>query len=113
MLIQSYCHSGSKIVLVSVLHSPEALGLEDVKRNDKIQTLDLTEDVPGYNHTSIIRDLEGIRTWILSACERAGRGVQVYIDAIDLLAEDYGTVSGAIKLVKDVVKRLSGLKGQS
>jgi hypothetical protein len=107
----SYSCSGSNIVLVSVLHSPEALGLEDIKRNEKIQSLDLTQHVPGYNHTSAIRDMEGIRTWILSACERAGRGVQVFIDAIDILAEDYGTASGAIKLVKDVVKCLSGLKG--
>ena len=113
MLILSYPHSGSNIVLVSVLHSPQALGLEDSKHNGKTQCLDLTGDVPGYNHTSAIRDMEGIRSWILSACERAGRGVQVYIDAIDILAEDYGNVSGAVKLVKDVLKCVSGLKGQS
>jgi hypothetical protein len=95
-----------------VLHSPEALGLEDIKQNSKIQSLDLTEHVPGYNHTSAIQNIEGIRNWIVSACERAGRGVQVYLDAVDILAEDYGTTSGAIKLVKDVVKTVSGLKGR-
>jgi hypothetical protein len=110
-LTRSYDRSGSNIVLVSVLHSPEVLGLENVKQNARVQSLDLTEHVPGYNHTSTIQDMEGIRTWIISACERAGRGVQVYIDAIDLLAEDYGTLSGAVKLVKDVIKFVSGLKG--
>lgn len=45
--------------------------------------------------------------------EALGRGAQVYIDALDVLAEDYGTMQGAVGLVKSILKALSDLKGNS
>lgn len=97
------------------MHRPEFLGIDEVAGTSTIRVLDLTNTIPGFPSSSQIKaisTIEDIKSWILASCKELGRSVQVYIDDIDTLAEDYGSVSAIAKMVKDVVKTLAGLKGQ-
>jgi hypothetical protein len=43
--------------------------------------------------------------------DELGRGVQVYIDALDVLVEDWDAAGRAVRLVKSLLKDLRGFKG--
>lgn len=45
------------------------------------------------------------------AVDQLGRGVQVYIDALDVLVEDYASPSRGIKIIKTVLQSLRAQKG--
>ena len=108
-------HSDSPIVLVSAVYPPEFLGLADAAGSPSIKVLDLTNNIPGFPSSSKakqVNTLDDIKTWIVDACKGLGRGVQVYIDDVNTLAEDYRSSAAVIKMVKEIVKMVSGLKGQ-
>lgn len=111
----------TSVAFVCVLHPPASYGL--TSQNARI--LDLTDLT--YDSTSPFQRLE---TWLTTTgkhrastlCVRVGlivfvvvdqlgRGVQVYIDALDVLAEDWDATGRAVKLVKTLLKTLRGLKG--
>lgn len=100
-------------MLVSVLHDPAFLGLANATGSSSIRVLDLTNQVPGFTTSTVSnKSLADIKSWITTALKELGRGVQVYIDDVDVLAEDYGSSSAVVKMVKDIIRDLSGLKGQ-
>jgi hypothetical protein len=105
---------------VCVLHPPASYGL--TPQNARI--LDLTDSA--YDSASPFERLE---TWLMSTgkqcsqlsspivadafvlVDELGRGVQVYIDALDVLVEDWDAAGRAVRLVKNLLKSLRGLKG--
>lgn len=48
---------------------------------------------------------------IFWAVEEQGRGVQVFIDALDVLVEDYAAPARGVRIIKTLLQRLRGLKG--
>lgn len=115
-------HTQSKqpVVLVSVLNPPSSVG---AVASSTTKILDLTCQIPGLpldsqqgQEAPAAQSLEWITQWIVESSRQLGRGVQVFIDAIDVLGEDYegngGGVYGIGKMVKMVVKTLSSLKGE-
>ncbi|KAI5450191.1 hypothetical protein NCC49_003340 [Naganishia albida] len=103
-LVRRNSESSTSVAFVCVLHPPASYGL--TKQNARI--LDLTDLT--YDSTSPFQRLE---TWLTTTVDQLGRGVQVYIDALDVLAEDWDATGRAVKLVKTLLKTLRGLKAPS
>lgn len=108
--------SDQPIAFLSVLHPPEVYGLPSSSSPANVKILDLTCSVPGYAGPSSAVDqpnsMEAVMAWLLNAVQTLGRRTQVFIDGLDTLAEDYGSLAGARKLVRDVLKAVSKLKGE-
>ncbi|KAJ9095302.1 hypothetical protein QFC21_005668 [Naganishia friedmannii] len=77
-----------------------------------VKVLDLTDDAETFyaEEEHGRGTLERVETWIKETIDILGRGVQVYIDGLDILAEDYDSSSGALKVVKKTLQIIRGLK---
>ncbi|KAJ9094809.1 hypothetical protein QFC20_006823 [Naganishia adeliensis] len=103
-LVRRNLESNTPAAFVCVLHPPVSYGL--TTQNARI--LDLTD--LAYDAASPFERLE---TWLRTTVDELGRGVQVYIDALDVLVEDWDAAGRAVRLVKSLLKDLRGLKAPS
>ncbi|KAJ9119305.1 hypothetical protein QFC24_005776 [Naganishia onofrii] len=104
------------IAFISVLHPPSAYGLNSSSADhSNVRVLDLTDDVEVFyaDDTDGKGSLGRVQTWIEESINSLGRGVQVYIDGLDILAEDYDSSSVALKIVKKTLQLIRGLKAPS
>ncbi|WVR07373.1 hypothetical protein IAU60_004414 [Kwoniella sp. DSM 27419] len=95
------------ITLVTVLHPPEALLPPDSSSSDRTRVIDLTGCVPGFGDDSG-SSLASIKDTILSPYS----GGQVFIDALDILAEDYSP-SAVLSLTRSILSAIKKAKAPS
>lgn len=116
--------SGQKAVLITALHSPSSI----LPSGSSSRVVDLTDSVPGYTEEGA--SLSELTGRIKAECEpskflnqsstsrtdhldtSAGEKVSIFIDALDILAEDYST-SGALRLFRDLLQLVKESKRQS
>ncbi|WWD18919.1 hypothetical protein CI109_103375 [Kwoniella shandongensis] len=100
-MIRRAISRGEEITLVTILNPPETILPPGSSSTTRTTVIDLTNDVPGYtddeSSTKVIKDK------ILSSYSSG----QIFIDALDLLAEDYSpsAVLGMVRNVLEVIKK--------
>ncbi|ORY35376.1 hypothetical protein BCR39DRAFT_585018 [Naematelia encephala] len=95
-------------LIVSVLQPPSQL-LPQAYDDRKVSLVDLTSSVPGYSGE---QDSSALLKRILDTYTSLPSGTQVFIDALDLLAEDYNP-SFAIRLVRSLLQSIKSSKAPS
>ncbi|WVQ74782.1 hypothetical protein IAR50_004388 [Cryptococcus sp. DSM 104548] len=101
-IIRRALSRGEEITVVGILNPPENYL---PKNATGVNTLDMTDSVPGYSSTSTASD---VRQRILSTY----RSGQIFIDALDVLAEDYSAAS-AVSLLRSLLETIRSLKAPS
>ena len=108
---------GRGSVLVTALHSSKAIQ----PRGSTSRLIDLTDSVPEYGTPT--EGLSGLEKRIRTECEvciyihesgwlvdeSAGEKASIYIDAIDILAEDY-SISGTMRLFRNLLQLVKDSK---
>ncbi|GHJ89463.1 hypothetical protein NliqN6_5865 [Naganishia liquefaciens] len=110
-LVRRNIADASPVAFVSVIHPPSTYGLDPSHTNVRI--LDLTDDAERYFTDSPRDTFSHLETWLRDTVDELGRGVQVYIDALDVLVEDYASFSRGVKVVKMVLQLLRTQKAPS
>ncbi|WWC63153.1 uncharacterized protein I303_105753 [Kwoniella dejecticola CBS 10117] len=98
---------GEEITLISILHSPETLlpNGSTSSASSKVNVIDLNSSISGYGDEETI---ESIKEKILSTYTSG----QIFIDALDILAEDYSS-SKALSLVRNILGIIKKAKAPS
>ncbi|OCF30640.1 hypothetical protein I316_07688 [Kwoniella heveanensis BCC8398] len=103
------------ITLISVLHAPQDLLPLDSSSSssDRTSIIDLTDSIPGYSDKKSgspngFDSLGQLADKVVSSYQ----GGQVFIDALDVLAEDYSP-SSAISFTRTLLKAIRNAKGPS
>ncbi|WVF72626.1 hypothetical protein IAT40_007444 [Kwoniella sp. CBS 6097] len=103
------------ITLISVLHPPEDLLPLDSSSSssDRTSIIDLTDSIPGYS-TSDSDSADGVTSLSQLSDEviSSYTGGQVFIDALDILAEDHSP-SSAISFTRTLLKAIRNAKAPS
>ncbi|WWC71698.1 uncharacterized protein I206_105656 [Kwoniella pini CBS 10737] len=98
---------GEEITLISILHPPETLlpiGSTSTS-SSKIRIIDLSNSISGYDS---VETIDSIKDKILSTYTSG----QIFIDALDILAEDYSP-SKVISLVRNLLNTIKKAKAPS
>ncbi|KAI9637244.1 uncharacterized protein MKK02DRAFT_43164 [Dioszegia hungarica] len=98
----------ASVLLICVLRPPSTYLPGVSGQSGFLEVVDLSDRVPGYGSS----DLEGIKAEILEAARRMGPKVEIYIDAVDVLAEDH-TSAGALSLIRSLLKQIKANKAPS
>ncbi|WVW85818.1 hypothetical protein I302_107856 [Kwoniella bestiolae CBS 10118] len=98
---------GEETTLISVLHPPEILlPPSSSSMGSKINVVDLTNTINGYSDEDV--SIEFIREKIFSAYTSG----QIFIDALDILSEDY-SASKVLSLIKAILNSIKKVKAPS
>lgn len=92
---------GTPVALVCVMNPAATYGVHE---GANVRVFDCSEP---YDGTAIAR----LEDWLTRTVEELGRGVQVYLDGLDVLLEDWDAAARGVRMVKGVLERLRGLKG--
>ncbi|RSH81395.1 hypothetical protein EHS25_006927 [Saitozyma podzolica] len=93
------------VLLICALHPPSTILPFSFLPSTKV--LDLTDSIPGYSSDEAWSD---VQERILGAYSALLQGAQVFIDGIEVLAEDYSSAA-ALKLVRALLAAIKESKG--
>ncbi|KAK8854930.1 hypothetical protein IAR55_003669 [Kwoniella newhampshirensis] len=105
-MVRRAVNRGEEITLVSVLHPPETILPSESSSTTRTRVVDLTNDLPGF--TDDETSVKIIKDKIMSAFTSG----QIFIDALDLLAEDYSP-SAVLNLVRSILDTIRKAKAPS
>ncbi|WVQ82057.1 hypothetical protein IAT38_004185 [Cryptococcus sp. DSM 104549] len=109
-MIRRGISSGQDVILVSVLHPQENLLPKDStsSSSERTRVVDLTGEVPGFQAEGEESSVKSIQERILSGYT----GGQIFVDALDVLAEDY-TPASVLGLVRSILAAIKDAKAPS
>ncbi|CAD6581732.1 MAG: hypothetical protein TREMPRED_003075 [Tremellales sp. Tagirdzhanova-0007] len=97
-------------LLIAVVHPPKTLLPRAVRVDEaNLKIINLTETVKGY---STEESWQNLHERVLSSLAASGSHVQLFIDALDVLAEDY-TPARTIQLIRSLLRTILTLKAPS